>query len=154
MTASDRPPISVELEDSRAFYGFFFLFYVIVAALLISAPPLAIASGAAGLWSLLRFFTPRVRLRTTAEGIIDNTLPWYSPGLIPWDEIADIRAGAWRSDRNRVEGLRALSVEKLVASAEGGSARAFYVVRSVIDGVKASSSKQHRSPFRGAEIGR
>ncbi len=40
-------------------------------------------------WAGYRLIAPG-RLRVTRDGILDETF-WYSPGLIPWDEITDIR---------------------------------------------------------------
>jgi hypothetical protein len=36
-------------------------------------------------------FDQRPRIRITADGIVDENF-WYSPGLIPWEEIVDVRA--------------------------------------------------------------
>ncbi len=98
------PADPIEIRDSRAFYALW-------AEL---AGSLAVLSGAAwawgpggfaglvGLgvfgantvWSCLRLFRRRVRLRITEEGIVDENF-WYSPGLIKWDEILDVRESRW-----------------------------------------------------------
>jgi hypothetical protein len=45
-------------------------------------------------WALHRLFRRKARLRITEQGIIDEQF-WYSPGLIKWDEILDVRPSRW-----------------------------------------------------------
>ena len=51
--------------------------------------------GSYSVWSLMRFVRPRVRVRITEDGIVDESFWWYSPGLIRWDEIVDFRTTKW-----------------------------------------------------------
>ncbi len=89
---TDRDVIS--FGDSKTFYGALFVVFAAMATM--SSPwPWTVLFGAQSLWAFLRLINQRVRLRVTADGIIDETFPWYSPGLIRWEGIRDVRAGKW-----------------------------------------------------------
>jgi hypothetical protein len=56
---------------------------------------MALLLGSYSAWSFLRVVSWRVRVRVTEDGIVDETFGWYSPGLIRWEGIRDVRAGRW-----------------------------------------------------------
>lgn len=87
---------SCEIRDSRVFFGCFSSAMAVLAAGFAVTGwwlPAMIATGYAG-WSGYRTLVAPVRVRVTEAGIEDRTF-WYSPGLIPWDEILEVRAGSW-----------------------------------------------------------
>ncbi len=47
--------------------------------------------GAHAVWAFRRLLDPRPRIRLSSDGIVDKNF-WYSPGLIPWEEILDVRS--------------------------------------------------------------
>ncbi len=49
-----------------------------------------IVFGVHAIWSAQRLLTRRPRLSITRDGILNNNF-WYSPGLIPWANIRDVR---------------------------------------------------------------
>ncbi len=98
------PADPIEIRDSRAFYALWAELAGSLAVLSGAAwawGPVGFAGlvglgvfGANTVWSCLRLFRRRVRLRITEGGIVDENF-WYSPGLIKWDEILDVRATRW-----------------------------------------------------------
>ena len=84
----------IEFRDSQAFYG---SSCVGSAGLAVysSEPWMALLLGSYSAWSFLRVVSWRVRVRVTEDGIVDETFGWYSPGLIRWEGIRDVRAGRW-----------------------------------------------------------
>ena len=98
------PTSPIEIRDSRAFYA---LWAEVAGSLAVLSAaswiwgPVGLAGlvglgvfGAHAVWALRRLFGRRVRLRITEEGIVDENF-WYSPGLIKWDEVLDVRATRW-----------------------------------------------------------
>jgi hypothetical protein len=84
----------ISFRDSRTFYGASCVALAAMATM--SSPwPWTVLFGAQSLWAFLRFINQRVRLRVTDDGIVDETFSWYSPGLIRWEGIRDVRAGRW-----------------------------------------------------------
>ena len=86
---------SVEFKGSRAFFGMVLLVVGSLAAGFAALGSLVLSSLAvmyAG-WSGYRLIAPG-RVRATAEGIVDETF-WYSPGLIPWAQVTDVRPTRW-----------------------------------------------------------
>ena len=85
---------AIEIHDSRLFLGLYSggMTIAAIAGALLSGwgPVLPIIFGTHALWSLRRLFDRRPRLRVSAEGIRDENF-WYSPGLIRWEEIRDVR---------------------------------------------------------------
>ncbi len=85
---------AIAIYDSRLFFGLYSAGMTIAAipcALLSGfGPVLAIILGTHALWALRRVIDRRPRLRISAEGIRDENF-WYSPGMIRWDEILDVR---------------------------------------------------------------
>ncbi len=117
------PADVMEIRDSRPFYALSSIAYGTLAwwssaSLGVGAVGLVVF-GSYSLWSLLRFIWPRVRLRITEDGIVDETFWWYSPGLIEWGEIVDFRTTKWGLIRielvdedsflGRLSGLRQLT---------------------------------------------
>lgn len=92
-------PDVMEIRDSRPFYALSSIGYGTLAWWSSSSLGLGAAGlvvfGSYSLWSLLRFVRPRVRLRISEDGIVDETFWWYSPGLIRWGEIVDFRTTKW-----------------------------------------------------------
>ncbi len=98
---SDSPATGpIEIRDSRTFWA-------LCSALMGSLTALSAASGGGGwvgLWlfgtrtiyTFVRLLGRRIRLRITEEGIVDQNF-WYSPGLITWSEMLDVRATRWRT---------------------------------------------------------
>lgn len=86
----------VEFRDSPTSFG---VMGLILGVLAFQASwwPSAGLFGICSLWLVSRAARRRVRLRITDEGITDETFGWYSPGLIPWEEVREIRYGAWRA---------------------------------------------------------
>lgn len=93
MTTADGSRL--ELRDSKAFWG----------TVAVATGALALASSGTGLgpfglvlfggyatWAVSRLLHRPVRLAVNAQGIVDRTF-WFSPGLIPWSEIVDVRPG-------------------------------------------------------------
>ncbi|NNK63993.1 MAG: hypothetical protein HKO98_12405 [Gemmatimonadetes bacterium] len=85
---------AIEFYDSRLFFASYSAGMTMVAipCALVSGwgPILAIIFGGHALWSLRRLLDRRPRLEISAVGIRDENL-WYSPGMIRWEEIRDIR---------------------------------------------------------------
>ncbi len=101
----DAPAVDqIEIRDSRLFYAI--CSEVAGSLALLSAiswawGPAGVAGlvglgvfGANAAWALTRLFRRKARLRITEQGIIDEQF-WYSPGLIKWDEILDVRESRW-----------------------------------------------------------
>lgn len=84
-----------EFRGSRLFFAFVLLAAGSVAAGVAALGSLVLASigvAYAG-WAGYRLISPG-RLCVTGDGIVDETF-WYSPGLIPWPEVTDIRPTRW-----------------------------------------------------------
>jgi len=84
----------IEFRDSRLFWG---TITSVAGGLLgvsitswVWGPALLPVFGSYAVWALYRLLTRRARLTITAEGIVDRTF-WFSPGLIPWSEVIDVR---------------------------------------------------------------
>jgi hypothetical protein len=94
MAGSSDDPDTLEIYDSRPLFAAYFAGMAMAAvrcALLPGwGPILAIAFGSHALWSLRRLLHRRPRISVSEEGIRDEKF-WYSPGLIPWDEVRDVR---------------------------------------------------------------
>jgi hypothetical protein len=96
------PPAAFEPVEFRDSWPFYLVLLVAAVALGVCSvaywprwgpvPLVVFGPGAVG--AVLRFLRQRVRLRITEEGIVDRTR-WYSPGLIPWEDIVDVRVGPW-----------------------------------------------------------
>ena len=84
----------IEIRDSKDFYGASCIGCVGLAVYF-SEPWMALFLGSYSVWSFLRAVSGRVRVRVTEDGIVDETFRWYSPGLIRWEEIRDVREGRW-----------------------------------------------------------
>ncbi len=94
----------IEIGDSRVFYaicGGVAGPLAVLAAISLVWGPAGVADlvalgvfGTNAAWALHRLFRRKARLRITEEGIVDEQF-WYSPGLIKWDEILDIRESRW-----------------------------------------------------------
>ena len=87
----------IEIRDSRTFWAFYCALAGSLAALSEGwgwGPVGLLVSGTHTAYSLVRLLSRRTRLRITDEGIVDEIF-WYSPGLIKWDEILDVRAARW-----------------------------------------------------------
>jgi len=88
----------VEIGDSRTFLFAHLLGSAALAigslALVSLAPALGVVGSIAfslhTAWSARRLVAPKVRLRITEEGVLDD-VHWYSPGFIPWEEIYNVR---------------------------------------------------------------
>lgn len=86
-----------EFCDSRTYYGLWGLILggMSVASInSILGIPGAVFFGAYSLWAWGRTLFPKVRVRVTKVGIIDETF-WASPGLIEWSEVLDVRPSRW-----------------------------------------------------------
>ena len=94
----DAPAVDqIEIRDSRLFYAI--CSEVAGSLALLSAiswawGPAGVAGLVGAAWALHRLFHRKARLRITDQGIIDEQF-WYSPGLIKWDEILDVRESRW-----------------------------------------------------------
>ena len=101
----DAPAVDqIEVRDSRLFYaicGGVAGSLAVLAAISLAWGPAGVADlvalgvfGINAAWVLHRLFRRKARLRITEQGIIDENF-WYSPGLIKWDEILDVRESRW-----------------------------------------------------------
>lgn len=84
-----------EFKGSRAFFGVLLLGSGVIAAAIAALGAVVLSSLAvlyAG-WAGYRVIRPG-RLCVTEAGIVDETF-WYSPGLIPWREVTDVRPTRW-----------------------------------------------------------
>ncbi len=87
-----------EVRGSRAFYTF----WCIAAGALAWLSSVSWGWGLMGLavfgahsaWALVGLLNRRIRLRVTEDGIVDENF-WWSPGLVPWEEMLDVRATKW-----------------------------------------------------------
>jgi hypothetical protein len=87
---------SSEFRDSRAFfaaYGFVAASVAIGFASAGWALAAALAVGVTG-WAGYRMVATPVRVRVSESGVEDHSF-WYSPGLIRWSEIVEVREGPW-----------------------------------------------------------
>ena len=94
----------IEIRDSRVFYALWGDLALLLAAVSAASwawGPFGLLGlvglgvfGTHSLWAFQRLFHRRVRLRITEEGVVDENF-WYSPGLIKWDEILDVRVTRW-----------------------------------------------------------
>lgn len=96
-SAADTDPFpECEIHGSGLFFGSVGLLAAIAAIACASVGQVffaTIAAGCAG-WSGFRLWIKPARVRVTTEGIVDETF-WYSPGLIRWSEIIDVRERRW-----------------------------------------------------------
>lgn len=86
---------SVHFRGSRAFFGGLLLVVGSLAAGFAALGSVILSSLAvlyAG-WAGFRLIAPG-RLHSTEAGIVDETF-WYSPGLIPWAQVTDVRPTRW-----------------------------------------------------------
>ena len=96
----DAPPSGpVEYRDEPGYVAIYLTVMVLLAALFsLAASPIGVAITAvfalSAAWAGLRLLRPKVRVQITEEGIVDENF-WYSPGLIPWDNVLDIQKGPW-----------------------------------------------------------
>ena len=96
------PPPAFEPVEFRDSWPFYLILLVATVALTVCSvaywpvwrPVPLFFFGSAAVGATLRVLRRRVRLRINEEGILDRT-HWYSPGLIPWQDIIDVRVGRW-----------------------------------------------------------
>ena len=85
---------AVEFYDSRLFLFLYSLLCFVLLAfstLVWGWGPLGIICfGPSVVWSLVRLAFRRARLRIDEEGVVDRYM-WFSPGLIPWHQIIEVR---------------------------------------------------------------
>lgn len=96
-SAADTPAFpECEIHGSRLFFGSVGLLAAVAAIACASAGQVFFATIAAAYagWSGFRLWIKPAWVRVTTEGIVDETF-WYSPGLIRWSEIIDIRETRW-----------------------------------------------------------
>jgi hypothetical protein len=101
-SAEPEPPPAfepVEFRDSLPVYLVWLVAMVVLTTCAVAfwptwGPTPLLAFGSAAVAAALRVLRRRVRLRIAEEGIIDHT-GWYSPGLIPWEDVVDVRPGPW-----------------------------------------------------------
>ncbi|MCG6989136.1 MAG: hypothetical protein LJF06_13285 [Gemmatimonadetes bacterium] len=101
-SAEPEPPPAfepVEYRDSLPVYLVWLVAMVVLTVCAVAfwptwGPTPLLVFGSAAVAAALRVLRRRVRLRITEEGIIDRT-GWYSPGLIPWEDVVDVRPGPW-----------------------------------------------------------
>lgn len=93
--APAEPFPSVEFKGSRVFFGVLLLVVGFFAAGLAALGSVVLSSLAVlyGGWAGFRLIAPG-RVRATEDGIVDETF-WYSPGLIPWAHVTDVRPTRW-----------------------------------------------------------
>lgn len=86
----------IEIRDSRTFYASWGALTGLLAALSIAggSPLGLLVFGSHAVWSVSRLLNRRVRLRITEAGI-ENRTSLFSPGLIAWDEVRDVRPAKW-----------------------------------------------------------
>lgn len=84
-----------EYRDSKLFWGAFAGLMAVLGAVSSTVwgwgPVGLVFFGVYTVFALTRLLSGRVRLQVGEDGIVDRTF-WYSPGLIPWGEILDIRS--------------------------------------------------------------
>lgn len=101
-SAADTDPFpECEIHGSGLFFGSVGLLAAVAAIACASVGQVFFATIAAGYagWSGFRLWIRPARVRVTTEGIVDEMF-WYSPGLIRWSEIIDVRETRWpRVDR-------------------------------------------------------
>lgn len=84
-----------EIRGSPVFFGLVCLVFGVLAVGLATMGQVVFSALAvlyAG-WAGMRLIRPG-KVSVTAAGIVDRTF-WYSPGLIPWQEVTDVRAVRW-----------------------------------------------------------
>jgi hypothetical protein len=98
MSPETTDPGEIEIYDSKAFYACWFVGTAFLAVASLALPGVGpvglVVFGSHAVWAVTRLESPRPRIRVTPEGLIDENF-WYSPGLIPWDEILDVRPTRW-----------------------------------------------------------
>lgn len=94
MCLVDSHASSVAIHDSKGFYACWCIGMAILAGASATLPGVGpyglVVFGAHAVWALYRLMDRQARIRVTREGIVDENF-WYSPGLIPWEEILDVR---------------------------------------------------------------
>ena len=88
----------VEFVASGFWIGWFALSCVATIGLALTGHPIAVffalVFGAHAVGAIKQMTRSAPGLRITEEGLLDNSHWWHS-GLIPWDEIIDVRASRW-----------------------------------------------------------
>ena len=94
MSSETRDLGGVEIYDSKVFYASWFAGMAFLAVASLALPGVGpvglVVFGSHAVWADTRLESPRPRIRVTPEGLIDENF-WYSPGLIRWGEILDVR---------------------------------------------------------------
>lgn len=94
VSAEHDEPGSLTIRDSRAFYAYWCIAMTLLAVATVTGfgwgPFGLVLFGGYALWALTRLLDRRPRIRVTPEGIIDDNF-WYSPGLVRWADILDVR---------------------------------------------------------------
>jgi hypothetical protein len=89
---------AVESYDSRLFIFVFSLLCFVLLAFSTLAWGWGLLGfiwfGTSAVWSLVRLAFRRVRLRIDEEGVVDRFV-WFSPGIIPWRQIIEVRPTRW-----------------------------------------------------------